>query len=93
MKPFDWNQEKNRWLRRKRGVSFEQVIFSIESGKLLDIIRHPNPKKYRGQNVLVIEIEGYVYMVPYAETDEVIFLKTIFPSRKYTRTYLGRERK
>lgn len=93
MKPFDWNEEKNKWLKRERDVSFEQVVFSIKNGKLLDVIRHPNQTKYKGQRVYVIEIEGYAYMVPYVEDDDVIFLKTIFPSRKYTKMYLGKDEK
>ena len=93
MKPFFWDEDKNKWLKLERGVSFEQVVFGIENGKLLDIIRHPNPNKYRGQRVYVIQIESYVYMVPYVESDDVIFLKTIFPSRKYTKIYLSKEKK
>ena len=91
MKPFDWNEEKNNWLKRERDVSFEQVVFSVENEKLLDIIRHPNQPKYKGQRIYVIEIEGYAYMVPYVEDDDVIFLKTIFPSRKYTKMYLRKD--
>ncbi len=93
MKPFDWNEEKNKWLKRERDVSFEQVVFSVENGKLLNVIRHPNQTKYKGQNVYVVEIEGYAYLVPYVEDDDVIFLKTIFPSRKYTKIYLRRNEK
>ncbi len=91
MKPFDWNEEKNKWLKRERDVSFEQVVFGVENGNLLDVIRNPNQTKYRGQRVYVIEIEGYAYMVPYVEDDDVIFLKTIFPSRKYTKMYLRKD--
>jgi putative transposon-encoded protein len=61
MKPFDWNEEKNKCLKRERDVSFEQVVFSIENGKLLDIIRHPSQTKHKGQRVYVIEFEGYAY--------------------------------
>ena len=93
MKPFDWNEEKNKWLNKEREVSFEQVVFSIKNGKLLDIIRHPNRAKYKDQRIYVIEIEGYAYMVPYVEENEVIFLKTIFPSRKYTNMYLKKGEK
>lgn len=91
MKPFDWNEEKNQWLIRERDVCFEQVVLSIENGKLLDVIQHPNPDKYIRQQVYVIDIEGYAYMVPFVEEDDVIFLKTIFPSRKYTNIYLKKE--
>ena len=93
MKPFDWNEEKNNWLKREREVSFEQVVFSVKNGKLLDVIRHPNQTKYKGQHVYVVEIEGYAYMIPYVEDDVVVFLKTIFPSRKYTRMYLRKDEK
>jgi hypothetical protein len=93
MKPFEWNEEKNKWLKIERDVTFEQVVFSIENGKLLDIIRHPSQTKYKGQRVYVIEIEGYAYMVPYVEDADVIFLKTIFPSRKYTKIYLRKDEK
>jgi uncharacterized DUF497 family protein len=93
MKPFDWDEGKNNWLKREREVSFEQVVFSIENGKLLDVIRHPNRTKYQDQRIYVIEIEGYAYLVPYVEDDDVIFLKTIFPSRKYTRIYLRKDDK
>ncbi|MDJ0818252.1 MAG: toxin [Desulfobacterales bacterium] len=93
MKPFDWDEEKNKWLKEEREVSFEQVVFSIENGKLLDIIKHPNRAKYKNQRIYVIEIEGYAYMVPYVEDDEIIFLKTIFPSRKYTKMYLKKGEK
>ena len=80
-------------MKRERDVSFEQVVFSVENGKLLDVIRHPNKTKYKGQRVYVLEIEEYAYMVPYVEEDDVIFLKTIFPSRKYTKMYLRKDEK
>ena len=93
MKIFDWNEDKNRWLKNKRGVSFEQIVFCIENGKLLDVIKHPNKKKYREQRFYVVDVNNYVYIVPYVEKENVIFLKTIFPSRKYTKIYLLQEDK
>jgi len=88
MKTFSWDEDKNSWLKRERGVSFEEVIFCIENGKLLDVIRHPNQKKYSEQLFYVVDIDNYVFIVPYVESEEGIFLKTIFPSRKYTKIYL-----
>jgi uncharacterized DUF497 family protein len=88
MKPFEWDEDKNRWLKRERGVSFEQIVFSIANGNLLDVIRHPTQAKYCGQWVYVVEVENYVYLVPYVEDRESIFLKTLFPSRKYTKRHL-----
>ena len=92
MKPISWNTEKNALLRAERGVSFEDVVFHIMAGDILDTFDHPNQDRYPGQQIHVIAIEEYVYLVPFVETDEEVFLKTIIPSRKATRDYLG-ERK
>jgi len=35
-------------------------------------------------------IEGYVYLVPFVESEDEVFLKTTVPSRKATRTYRGK---
>jgi uncharacterized DUF497 family protein len=91
MKRFTWDPEKNKLLMRTRGVSFELVLLCIQSGKLLTILKHPNAKKYGGQRLFVVEIEGYAFVVPFVEDDETIFLKTIFPSRKLTRDFIGRK--
>jgi uncharacterized DUF497 family protein len=88
MKIFNWDEEKNNWLKRERGVSFEQVVFCIEEGKLLDIVRHPNQERYKGQRLYIVDIDDYAFVVPYVESEGCIFLKTVFPSRKYTSMYL-----
>lgn len=92
MKPISWNAEKNALLRAERGVSFEDVVFHIMAGDILDTVAHPNQDRYPEQQIHVISIEEYVYLVPFVETDEEVFLKTIIPSRKATKSYLG-ERK
>jgi len=86
MKRFDWDIEKNERLIKERNISFEEIIVFIEGGGLLEIIENPNPK-YRHQKMFVLDIEGYVYVVPFVETEDAYFLKTIFPSRKATREY------
>ena len=88
MKHFSWNTEKNQQLTSERNVSFEEVVFYIEQGQLLDIVEHPNQDKYPGQRIFVININEYAYLVPFTETDDEVFLKTIIPSRKATRDYL-----
>jgi hypothetical protein len=75
-------------LRAERGLTFEAVVVAIESGGLLDILRHPNPAKYPRQRILVVELDGYVDLVPFVEERDHFFLKTIIPSRKATRDYL-----
>lgn len=89
MKPFDWDPEKNKQLIEERGISFEEVIFHLQSDSLLDDVEHPNQDDYGHQRMFVVAIEDYVYLVPYVESKEDIFLKTIIPSRKATRQYLG----
>ena len=89
MKPFDWNPAKNQQLIEARGVSFEDVIFFLQGDGLLDDLEHPNKEKYPDQRVFVINIDGYAHLVPYIENEEVIFLKTVIPSRKATKQYLG----
>ena len=69
-------------------MSFEEVVFYIERGQLLDIVEHQNQERYRGQRIFVVEIRDYAYLVPFVETEREIFLKTIIPSRKATRDYL-----
>lgn len=88
MSDFDWNDEKNEFLQSTRGVSFEEVVFHIQNGDVLDVIKHPNPARYSSQNIIVLNMEGYVYLVPYTKKRGVRFLKTIIPSRKATKEYL-----
>jgi uncharacterized DUF497 family protein len=88
MKHFSWNDEKNELLKKERGVSFEEVIFHIERGDLLDIVEHPKQERYEDQRMFIVNIENYAYLVPFIEADEEIFLKTIIPSRKATKKYL-----
>lgn len=87
MKLFGWSAAKNAQLKKERGLTFEEVLFHLGQGDLIDIIEHPNQKKYPGQMVYVLAIEDYVYLVPFIETEDEIFLKTIIPSRKATRRY------
>lgn len=88
MKYLDWDESKNDILKSQREISFEDVVVAIESGGLLDIIEHPNKGKYRNQRIFVVNIQNYVYLIPYVEDNEKYFLKTIFPSRKMTKKYL-----
>lgn len=88
MKRFNWSPQKNEWLTHVRGVSFERVLHAIDHGGLLDIVGHHNPSKYPNQQILVVEIDDYAYVVPFVESDDEYFLKTIIPSRKATKQYL-----
>jgi hypothetical protein len=115
VKYFDWDDAKNAKLRAERGIGFEDIVFHIERGDLLDILEHPNPSRYAGQRIFVVKREDYVYLVPFppspanptrglrrghavalraeadVEDEHIVFLKTIIPSRKATKEYLGEE--
>jgi uncharacterized DUF497 family protein len=107
VKYFAWDEAKNAKLRADRGIGFEDIVFHIERGDLLAILEHPNPDRYGGQRIFAVQRDDYVYLVPFppspvswrrglrAEADvedgHTVFLKTIIPSRKATKQYLGEE--
>jgi uncharacterized DUF497 family protein len=88
MNEFDWDDEKNLLLEKTRGIGFEDVVFHIQNGDVLDVIRHPDKNRYPNQNIIILKVEEYVYLVPYVKKKGIRFLKTIIPSRKATREYL-----
>ena len=91
---FDWNEEKNTQLKEKRGVGFERIVLAIGEGRILDVLEHPNEERYKGQILIIVDVDGYAYVVPAVRSGEYWFLKTLFPSRKYTDRYLpGARRK
>ena len=84
------SKDKNEWLKSERNISFEAIIVAIvEHDKLIDVIQ--NNGKYSDQKVLVVEMENYIYLCPFIEDDNEIFLKTIYSSRKLTKIYLNEE--
>jgi len=89
MKSYVWNDEKNKLLQNERDISFEDIVDAISNGELLDSIKNPSSDKYSNQSVFIVNVKGYVYCVPYVEDESNIFLKTIFPSRKMKKRYLG----
>ena len=86
-KVFEWNQEKNQKLIKERGISFEAVVSSIETESLVGIARGNG--KFKDQKRFIVEVRGYIYIVPFVEDLDKIFLKTIIPSRKLTKKYLA----
>jgi hypothetical protein len=115
VKHFDWDNAKNAKLRAERGIGFEDIVFHIERGDLVDILERPSPSRYAGECIFVVPRESYVYLVPFppspakeprglrrgpaaalcaeadVEDEHTVFLKTIIPSRKATKLYLGEE--
>ena len=62
MKYFGWDDAKNAKLRAERGIGFEDVVFHIERGDLLDILEHPNPDRYAASASLSSVARTYVYL-------------------------------
>ena len=85
---YEWNSEKNEWLKKHRNISFEQIIFHLGAGDIWAIADHPNQAKYPGQRIYFVIVDDYIYMVPHIIDKDHIFLKTIIPSRKATKDYL-----
>jgi len=91
---FKWENDKNELLKQARNISFEQIVLSIENEQVVDVVEHPNQKKYKGQVFILVEHKNYVYVVPsfISNSGDECHLKTIYPSRKYTEKYLrGKE--
>jgi len=81
---LNWNPDKNEILKRERGISFEEIALLIEAGLIIGIEENPG---YPNQKIYVLEIDNYAIIVPCIENEDEIFLKTAFPSRKYTKKY------
>ena len=88
MKRFNWNLDKNQQLQEKRGIGFDDIVKCVREGNLLDVIQHYNLEKYPNQKILIVNLDNYIYLVPFVETESEMFLKTIIPSRKMTKKYL-----
>jgi len=91
MKKINWNPQKNIWLKENRGICFEDILYYLVNHLIVDDLEHPNREKYNNQRIMVFDIENYIYLVPYVESENEIFLKTIIPSRKATKKYRGKE--
>jgi uncharacterized DUF497 family protein len=84
-----WNPAKNETLKEQRGIDFNDVLIAIMENRVLDVVTHVNKDKYPNQSMMIIEIDNYIYVVPFVtDGDKTIFLKTIYPSRKATAKYI-----
>jgi len=90
MKKIRFSEEKDTWLREKRGLGFREISKAIIEGKLFKVIEHTNKNKYKNQKIFLIKLKDYIYAVPFIEEKDFIFLKTVYPSRKYTKKYLNK---
>jgi hypothetical protein len=68
-------------------------VVAIESGDLIDVLEHPDVEKYPDQIIILVRADEYVYAVPTLIRGDEFFLKTVYPSRKYTDMYLPGKRR
>ncbi|OGR62447.1 MAG: hypothetical protein A2X31_01930 [Elusimicrobia bacterium GWB2_63_22] len=79
-----WDPEKNKRLKRGRGVSFEELM----AAEVLVECEHP---VRHNQGMLLVLLNDYVWVIPFVDDGGEMFLKTAFPSRKYTKRLLRGE--
>lgn len=86
---FDYSEEKDLILRETRNISFKDVIEAYKQGKRLANLKNKS-KGRKNQRLLIVNIGGYAFATPYVidKKRKVIFLKTVYPSRKLTKKYL-----
>ena len=85
---YEWDPQKNKWLKRERNVSFEKIVFHLARGDVWKLADHPDQDSYPGQKIYFVVVDHYVYLVPHVVEKDYVFLKTIIPSRKATKTYI-----
>ena len=78
VKKFTWSEKKNKWLKKHRNISFEEVLERI-ADHILDV---KGNIKHKDQKLFIIDIHNYPWVVPFKETKDEIFLITAFPDRR-----------
>lgn len=81
-----WSVEKNIWLKHVRWIWFEDILDAIDALWLLHILDHHNTIDYKWQKILIVIVRHYTYQVPCIITENELYMKTIFPSRKYKKS-------
>jgi uncharacterized DUF497 family protein len=84
---YEWDPQKNEWLKKERNISFEKIVFHLSQGNVWRVADHPDQESYPGQRVYFVVVEHYIYLVPHLVENDYVFLKSIIPSRKATKVY------
>jgi hypothetical protein len=90
VKAIKWGEEKAAAVLSdpsRGGIGFEECVVAIAEGRILDVVQNPSIN-HPSQKMFILEINAYAYCVPFVESETEIFLKTVFPSRKFTALYL-----
>lgn len=84
---FEWHNKKSEYIKRIRGLSFDEIVEKIRQGAVLDIL--DNREEFEGQKLMILNIDGYAWGVPIEKRGDKLRIITAYPSRKFTRMYLG----
>ena len=82
---------KNAKLRAERGIGFEDVVFNFQRGDLVDTGNTRIPAVTAASPSSSCGARSTCYLVPFVKDEHTVFLKTILPSRRATKQYLGEE--
>jgi len=74
--------------RGNRGIAFQEIAEMILNGDYIDLLENPARPD---QDIVVLAIHGYTWVVPFLVDGNTLFLKTAYPSRKFHRRYGGRD--
>jgi uncharacterized DUF497 family protein len=88
MKEIRYSKEKDLLLKKERNVSFQDIKKAFDENRIVAIVKNPHNTRYRNQKMFLVTIDNYIYVVPFVEDADHLFLKTIYPSKKYTKRYL-----
>ena len=80
---FEWDEDKSRKVKLERGRSLEEIIEYIKSGRVISVMKHYNLDRYPNQLLIVVEIEGYPWVVPCEIRGSELRIITAYPSRKF----------
>jgi len=84
---YEWDPQKNEWLKRERNISFEKILFHLSRGDVWKLADHPDRENHPGERIYFVVVDERVYLVPHVFEKDDVFLKTIIPSGKATKTY------
>ncbi len=84
MKSIEYNEEKRLKLMKEREIDLEEVKKILQNNGVIATIENNN---YPNQKIFVILYKGYHCWVPFVVSEETVFLKTAYLSRKLKRLY------
>ena len=86
---FEWDEKKSRTVKQKHGRSLEEIFRYIVSGNVVAFMEHFNQETYPGQMVMIVDVDGYPWVVPCEIRGNKLRLVTAYPNRKFIKLLRG----